>query len=103
MRTRSPLSFLFSESADFEDEEASLNPGEEEESPDLLNLEHVGEMKIEALGAPTQKEVIELNTESPEKIRYLKLIVALLESSNYDAAISAVAELSEQSLDTQSE
>jgi hypothetical protein len=103
-RIHSPLDFLFSESADPEDEQAPDEaPDEEEESPDLLNLHQVGEMSMEALGTPTQKEVIELNTESPDKIRYLKLIVALLESSNYDAAISAVAELSEQSRDRQSE
>jgi len=97
LRSQSPLDFLFTGSSDPDEEEVPHVGEEEDTSPDLLNLHHVGEMTIEELGAPSQKEVIELNTESPDKIRYLKLIVALLESSNYDAAISAVAELSEHS------
>jgi len=91
---RSPLDFLFNESNRVEEVEA---PVETEEAPDLLNITHLGEVPLEQLTTPLEKAMIELNTENPEKIRYLKLIIALIESSNYDAAISAVTELSEGS------
>lgn len=94
VKRASPIDFLFSTS---DEEERSDNSEETEQSPDLLNITHLGEVPLEELSAPVQKEVIELNTEDPSKIRYLRLIVALMESSNYDAAISAIMELSEGS------
>jgi hypothetical protein len=90
----SPLDFLFNESQEEDDVEA---PVETEEATDLLNITHLGEVPLEELAAPVEKEIVELNTENPSKIRYLKLIVALIENSNYDAAISAITELSEGS------
>lgn len=90
---KSPLDFLFSRS-NIEEPKTS---DEAEEKSELLNINHLGEVALEELTTPVQKEIIELNTENPNKIRYLKLIVALLESSNYDAAISAIMELSEGS------
>jgi len=87
----SPLDFLFKQV----EEEPAEKHDEPEGSPGLLNITHLGEVPLESLSTPVEREVIELTTTDEVRIRYLKLIVALLESSNYDAAISAIVELKE--------
>lgn len=93
-RIGSPLACLFRET---EKEEKVESVDQKEEPTELLNITHLGETPIEDLASPEKKEIIELNTANPNKIRYLKLIMALLESSNYDEAISAIMELAEGS------
>lgn len=95
-RKDSPLDFMFDQSNEFNTEE-KVPPLEEEKPVEFLNITHLGETPLDELDPVVHKDVIELSTEDPDKIRYLRLVIALLESSNYDAAISTITELSQQS------
>ncbi len=95
-RKESPLDLLFDQSGESNIEE-KVPPLEEEKPVEFLNITHLGETPLDELNPVIHKDVIELSTEDPDKIRYLKLVIALLESSNYDAAISTITELSQES------
>ncbi len=88
----SPLDFL-SQSHEQKSSEQSVHV--DDTPADMLKITHLGTGHFQHLSEPAGTEFIELKTEDPSKLRYLRLIVALLESSNYDEAISSIAELKE--------
>ena len=91
-KKKSPLDFLSRErreSGAKHDSAVDRIPGES------LTVTHLGTGHFQHLSDVSSTEFIELKTDDPSKLRYLRLIVALLESSNYDEAISSIAELKE--------
>ena len=91
-KKKSPLDFLSRQRKECTTKHESTVDGAPGES---LAITHLGTGHFHHLAEAPSTEFIELRTDDPSKLRYLRLIVALLESSNYDEAISSIAELKE--------